>query len=1237
MKVLSLNCRGLNGQFKRLLYFKSFTKYDIICLQETYVTAKNIDLWKFQWDGLFFYTFGTSNSKGQIILINKRFPCDDVKFINLNDRCIGITFFACEKLFAIFNIYAPSVKGERIGYIVSLTKEITKLNLQNDTNILFCGDMNMVMNNTLDNISGENHSQNEVCALNNFVNTFNLIDIWRFKNPEKRDYSWARYNPFVARRIDYTFCNKNLKNLILEAEMSHFSSTDHKAVTTFFNIENFPRGPGTWYFNDSLLDEDDYDLKMKNHLTDELLLLSQQHEKKSIIYDLLKISVRDFSKAFSRGKRINMSDSTLWDSQIKDLNDKLIASPNDMDTINTLRKLITKKEVYELAKSKGAQKRARAKNIENGEKNTKLFLNLEKSRQAKKIIRSIRGKHGKIVHKPNEILSELRNFSKNLMTATDNNNFEEVYTKLKNFMGDISHPVLSDADRDFLEAPVTLEECKSALKELNFDSSPGQDGLTPSFYLHFWEYIKTPFFESLMESIQEKRLSTTQRKALISLLYKGNEYDIQEISSWRPISLTNTDYKIYSKVLANRVQTIIKSIISSNQVAYIKGRSISEHIRLIDDIINIANIHDLPGFLISLDFQKAFDTISKFSILAALKKFNFGPVFIQYVETILNETEAAIKNGGWISEFFSTTRGVRQGCCLSPLLFIIVVEFLALKIKSDSQISGILEGFSNYTKDDTSLLQYADDMNLLLKTTRCISRALVITDEFETFTGLKLNKKKSIGMGLGQSKGISDRDVGITWKELGENMRVLGVFFNASIEASLIDLNWKCKLEEIKKTVTAWSRRNPSLLGKCLVAKTFLLSKITYIIQSLNIPTNVLNEFDALMFRFLWKNKDLNVRAHEKIKRNVLCLDSKDGGINMISLKDQQQVMLIRWLQKGYIGTNQTQQKIINNLFKEVGGVEYIINTFITSNLFKGLNMVKSYYWRNTIKTWVDLNSQNVQSLANVPLFNNKNILYKGHPIYIGRWIKMNCKYTHDFIRNGVPKPLNEIKNIVGAYGGLIPDYLAVFNAVSNNNVYNFNIDLPPSCVDIPLDFKMDNKSLRLKIVKMRDVTMPSYEFWKRKYNVDLKNHMLIAINSTKETKLRYLHLRFIHNIYPTNILLRKMYLKDTNICDYCIDIDFIDHAFYNCKHIKEFWIKLSTLISTCLDFQFTITASQVLLGIPCGILQLNNVQLKEINHLILIAKLSIVKSKASNVRNIWLIFEQQFELRKSSFHFIKC
>ena len=162
MKVLSLNCRGLNGQFKRLLYFKSFTKYDIICLQETYVTAKNIDLWKFQWDGLFFYTFGTSNSKGQIILINKRFPCDDVKFINLNDRCIGITFFACEKLFAIFNIYAPSVKGERIGYIVSLTKEITKLNLQNDTNILFCGDMNMVMNNTLDNISGENHSQNEV-------------------------------------------------------------------------------------------------------------------------------------------------------------------------------------------------------------------------------------------------------------------------------------------------------------------------------------------------------------------------------------------------------------------------------------------------------------------------------------------------------------------------------------------------------------------------------------------------------------------------------------------------------------------------------------------------------------------------------------------------------------------------------------------------------------------------------------------------------------------------------------------------------------------------------------------------------------------------------------------------------------------------------------------------------------------------------------------------------------------
>ena len=301
--------------------------------------------------------------------------------------------------------------------------------------------------------------------------------------------------------------------MTIQSTLQQFSFTDHKAVTSIFNIEDFPRGPGKWYFNDLLLDDSEYDLFMKKHLNDYYLTLLAQNYSQNEIYDLLKISIRDESKAFSRNKKANLIEQATWDTKIQELNKKLIANPDDKDSLSSLRNMINKKEIFEIAQAKGAIKRSRAKFIESGEKNTKYFLNLEKSRQSKKIIRAVKCKNGQILIKPNEILSELRTFSKDLMTTTDNDDFNDVYSKLETFMGDIPHPILSESDKQFLEAPLTIEEFESALKGLNSDSSPGEDGLTPAFYSHFWKYLKKPFFESLMESIRNKKTYRYSKKS----------------------------------------------------------------------------------------------------------------------------------------------------------------------------------------------------------------------------------------------------------------------------------------------------------------------------------------------------------------------------------------------------------------------------------------------------------------------------------------------------------------------------------------------------------------------------------------------------------------------------------------------------------------------------------------------------------------------------------------------------
>ena len=115
------------------------------------------------------------------------------------------------------------------------------------------------------------------------------------------------------------------------------------------------------------------------------------------------------------------------------------------------------------------------------------------------------------------------------------------------------------------------------------------------------------------------------------------------------------------------------------------------------------------------------------------------------------------------------------------------------------------------------------------------------------------------------------------------------------------------------------------------------------------------------------------------------------------------------------------------------------------------------------------------------------------------------------------------------------------------------------------------------------------------------------------------------------------MYLKDTNLCDTCNNIDFIEHAFYHCEPVQRFWNHVSQLISTRLNIHFTISPSQAILGIPMGSQQFSPKILHEINHIILIAKLSIVKSKVSKNTNIKVNFEQEIELRKKYFQIIQC
>lgn len=183
---------------------------------------------------------------------------------------------------------------------------------------------------------------------------------------------------------------------------------------------------------------------------------------------------------------------------------------------------------------------------------------------------------------PTEILDKIKRFYENLYKQTEPANINR---KMKtHFLSDEIYPTLTDDERAECDKEITVTELTHALSLLNKDSAPGSDGLPPSFYTHFWEKLQIPFFKCILQSIEKGELPFTLKNGIITLIHKGKNLDRNDLSNYRPITLTNTDYKIFTKALALRLQKVIKSVVNEDQIGFVKGRNIASHLRLFDDL-----------------------------------------------------------------------------------------------------------------------------------------------------------------------------------------------------------------------------------------------------------------------------------------------------------------------------------------------------------------------------------------------------------------------------------------------------------------------------------------------------------------------------------------------------------------------------------------------------------------------------------------------------------------------------
>ena len=349
------------------------------------------------------------------------------------------------------------------------------------------------------------------------------------------------------------------------------------------------------------------------------------------------------------------------------------------------------------------------------------------------------------------------------------NNRPDIENEIDSFLNNLNIPKLSEEQKISCEGKITSEECFRLLDTFQTNKSPGNDGIPIEFYKKFWPLINDCFIRCANECFEKGELSHSQKHAIITLIEKKGK-DRSLIENWRPISLVNVDAKILSKVIASRLKNVLPYIIHHNQTGYIKDRFIGETIRSIYDIMDWTANEKIPGLMIFIDFQKAFDSIEWDFLFKCIEAFNFGSDFLRWVKLFYNNVQSCIMNNGIISKSFQLERGVRQGDPLSPYLFIVAVETLAIAIRQNPAIKGITIG-----KEETKLLQYADDTTAVLADTNSATVLFQLLDLFKNISGLKINSTKTEGLWIGSSKGNKAKPLGIKWPN--EPIKALGVYF----------------------------------------------------------------------------------------------------------------------------------------------------------------------------------------------------------------------------------------------------------------------------------------------------------------------------------------------------------------------------------------------------------------------------------------------------------------------------
>ena len=849
-KVATLNSRGFDRKAD-LIFDLTRSSYDIAFFQETLVSdPRQIKSLSDRWSGPSFWSPALGKQGGVCALFHPSFEGKCLSWRkDTSGRVLSflIDFSGCQV--NLLSIYAPTNPAERKSFFENLHAFFIPA-----SSTIICGDFNGYVS-AIDKFGG---NVSTCSAISQFQDQFRFIDIWRKQHPMSREFTWFNSDFSLASRLDKFYVSPDLVPSVSLSQIHPCVFSDHDLVDLVIDFSHFsPLGPGLWKFNNSLLT----DTAFCDHLSSRILDLSNCIPRFTSFKDWWEFFKRSLSQEciyFAKQKRTQLNrEQVILTNRLIECKQLLVqGNVSASAEIIALEARLLALSHLEL---EGVKARSRARWIEEGEKPTRYFFQLERERVEKNRV-SMHDSNGNVVHSRADLDRVHVEFYTQLFSE------EAVDTACQQHLFSQLNSKLTTEESLSCEGPISPLELAESVKSLALNKSPGPDGLTLEFYLKFW-YLLSPLLCRLYQSsFVEQSLPESLQTSVTRLIFKKRG-DVKDLKNWRPISLLNTDYKILSKALTLRLSRVLGSLVDPDQTCSVPGRSITSNVTLLRDVLDYIERTNEPGILVSLDQEKAFDRVNHSFLFRLLEQFGFGPSFIQWVHTLYTGANMQIILNGYLSSRIYLRRGVRQGDPLSPLLYVLCVEVLASQIRSSPFISDfLLPGARMHFR----VKLYADDTTTFVRNIPSLVQLFNLVSLYERGSGARLNRSKTEAMWLGAWRSRVDEPLGLTWVK---KMKVLGVWFGVvPVEQD----NWLSKVVKLEKSINLWKSRSLSFVGKSLIINVLGLSKFYYLARVLLLPDWVSRRVNRVIWPFLWGSKI------ETVARKSLSCSVRDGGLGIM-------------------------------------------------------------------------------------------------------------------------------------------------------------------------------------------------------------------------------------------------------------------------------------------------------------------------------------------------------------------